>query len=193
MMLSLRPAAISGRSSRPSFFGSSIQQSQSFHRTLGAADLSPSPSDWYDRAKAGLAKYDDLVSRVSRIANEAERKSIQNWLGSPYVDGTPANAANQVLTDIREDVELYIPPNVNAYQVSSRTAKITKLEAVNRDLEAMVSNASAQHGVLPVSQGVIPPPAPQPDLGPSWLLPVVVVAGALGIAAFVTYVYGGKT
>ena len=189
-MLLLRPTAISGRASRQSLFGSSVQQSQSFHRTLGAADLTSTPSDWYDRAKEGLAKYDDLVSRVSRLADQVERKRIQDWLGSPIVEGTPANAAQAVLTDIREDVELYIPANVNAYQVSSRTDKIVRLESVNRDLAAMVANASAQHGILPVSQGVIP--APQPDPGPSWLLPVVVVTGALGIAALVTYVYGGK-
>jgi hypothetical protein len=189
-MLSLRPAAISGRTSRPSLFGSSVQQSQSFHQTLGSSGITPTPSDWYERAKEGLAKYDDLVSRTSRIADQAERKKIQDWLGSPIVDGTPANSAQQVLTDIREDVESFIPANVNAYQVRSRTEKIEKLEATNQDLMAMVANASAAHGILPVSQGIIPPPAPDP--GPTWLLPVVVVTGALGIAALVTYVYGGK-
>jgi len=188
-MLLLRPAAISGRTSRPSLFGSSVQQSQSFHRTLGADSLT-TPSDWYDRAKEGLAKYDDLFARVNRLADQTERQNIQNWLGSPIVDGTPANAAQQVLTDIREDVESYIPANVNAYQVSSRTDKIEKLESINRDFQAMVANASAKAGVLPVTHGVVPPPPPDP--GPTWLLPVVVVTGALGIAALVTYVYGGK-
>lgn len=189
-MLLLRPAAISGRTSRPSLFGSSVQQSQSFHGTLGADSLMPTPSQWYERAKEGLAKYDDLFARVSRLADQTERQKIQDWLGAPYVEGTPANAAQQVLTDIREDVESYIPANVNAYQVSSRTEKIQKLELINHDFQAMVANASAKAGILPVTQGIVPPP--QPDPGPTWLLPVVVVTGALGIAALVTYVYGGK-
>lgn len=189
-MLPLRPVAISGTSSRPSFFGSSIQQSQSFHRTLGAGSVTPTPSEWYQRAKEGLAKYDDLVSRLSRIADQTERKRIQDWIGSPIVDGTPANAAQQVLTDIREDVESFVPANVNAYQVPTRTDRIESLESVNHDIETMVTNTSAVHGILPVSQGVIPTPPENP--GPTWLLPAVVVAGALGIAAFVTYVYGGK-
>lgn len=189
-MLSMRPMAISGRTSRPSLFGSSVQQSQSFH-ALGAAVLTPTPSDWYQRAKESLAKYDDLVSRVGRIADQTERKRIQDFIGSAIVEGTPANAAQQVLTDIREDVESFIPANVNAYQVPTRTDKIEKLESVNKDIEAMVATAAATHGVLPVSQGVIPPPSPEAP-GPAWLLPAVVVASALGIAALVTYVYGGK-
>lgn len=184
----VRMTPISGKNARPSLFGFSADQSRGFFG-LGALET---PADWYDRAKAGLAKYDGLVERVSRIADHAERQKIQNWLGSPIVDGTPANAAQQALTDIRQDVESYIPANVNAYQVPSRTDKILKLESVNRDLEAMVANAAATHGVLPVSQGVVPPSPPLADPGPTWLLPVVVVTGALGIAALVTYVYGGK-
>jgi len=182
----VRMMPISGKSARPSLFGFSADQSRGFFG-LGAIET---PSDWYQRAKEGLAKYDDLFARVGRIADQTERQNIQNWLGSPIVDGTPANAAQQVLTDIREDVESFIPANVNAYQVSSRTEKIQKLESINHDFEAMVANASAKAGVLPVTHGIVPPP--QPDPGPSWLLPVVVVAGALGIATLVTYVYGGK-
>lgn len=179
---------ISGRNVRPSLFGFSADQSRGFFG-LGAV---VTPSEWYDRAKQGLAKYDDLFARVGRIADQTDRQTIQNWLGAPYVDGTPANAAQQVLTDIREDVESFIPANVNAYQVTSRTDKIQKLESVNREFEAMVANAAAAHGILPVTRGIVPPPAPAPNPGPAWLLPVVVAAGALGIAALVTYVYGGK-
>jgi hypothetical protein len=181
--------AISGNSSRASFFGSSLQQSQSFHAKLGS-DFNPTPSDWYNRAKEGLAKFEDLSGRVVRIGDEAARKKIQNWMGSAIDEGTPANAAQEVLTDIRDDVELYIPANVNAYQVPSRTDKIQKLEKINHDLESMVVNAEAAHGSLPVGQGVVTPPPPPPS--PGWILPIVVVASALGIAALVTYAYGGK-
>lgn len=189
-MIPLRPTAISGNSSRPSFFGSSLQQSQGFHATLGIADLNPTPADWYRRAKEGLAKFDDLSLRVGRIGDQETRKKIQGWMGSPIVEGTPANAAQVVLTDIREDVEMFIPANVNAYQVPSRTDKVQKLEDINHDLEAMVANAEAAHGTLPAGQGIVTPHPPPSS--PGWLLPVVVVVGALGIASLVTYVYGGK-
>lgn len=189
-MIPLIPTAISGNSSRPSFFGSSVQQSQGFHATLGISDLNPTPSDWYRRAKEALAKYDDLAIRVNRINNQEERRKIQEWMGSPIIDGTPANHAQMVLTDIREDVEYFIPANVNAYQATSRTSRIEKLEDVNRAIEAMVVNGEAAYRILPAGQGVVPPPPAASS--PGWLLPVVVVAGALGIAGLVTYVYGGK-
>jgi len=189
-MLALRTAVISGNTARPSLFGSSLQQSRGFF-SMGAVDSSAgTPSDWYRRAKEALAKYDDLANRVTRLPIQDVRKPIQEWLGAPYEAGTPANKMQEVLTDIREDVESYIPANVNAYQVSSRTDKIQALEAMNRDLEAMVVNAEAKHGSLPAAHGVIPPVVE--NSGPGWLLPVVVVAGALGIASLVTYVYGGK-
>jgi len=181
----LRPAMISGNTTRPSLFGSALQHRRGF--TLGD-DVTP--SDWYRRAKEALAKYDDLSSRVTRLPVEDARKKIQDWLGAPYADGTPANHMQTVLTDIREQVESFIPANVNAYQVSERTQRIQDLETMNKAFEAMVVDAEAQHGSLPATQGVVP--VPQPNAGPTWLMPVVIVAGALGIATLVTYVYGGK-
>lgn len=185
----LRTTAISGNTSRPSLFGSSVQQSQGFHARMGDAVTSPTPSDWYDRAKVALAKYDDLKARTAQVADQANRKTIQDWTGSPIVQDTPANRAQAVLTDIREDVESFIPANVNAYQVPVRTKRIEDLESINRDLEAMVVNAEAIHGTLPSNQYSTQQPAPE---SPGWLLPIVVGVTAIGIAAIVTAVYGGK-
>lgn len=183
----LRPTAISGNTTRPSFFGSSLQQSQGFHAMLGD---SMTPADWYRRAKEALAKYDDLVVRVGRVADQAERKNIQEWVGSPIVEDTPAYHAQQVLTGIR-DAETFIPAAVNVYQVESRTKKIENLEAINRDLDAMVTNAAASHGILPASHGV-QQNKPVTE-SPGWVLPVVVGVSSLGIAALLTYLYqGGK-
>lgn len=182
----LRTTAISGNA-RPSFFGSAVQHSNGFHVGLGSSAMNLTPADWYHRAKEALAKYDDLKARITRIADEAERKTIQEWAGSPIVDGTPANQAQDVLTDVRE-VETFIPANVNAYQVPSRTKKIEDLEGVNRDLEAMIVNAEAIHGMRPGNQGATQP-APE---SPGWLVPTLVGVTAIGIAVIVTAVYGGK-
>lgn len=186
----MKTTVISGSTSRPSLFGSSVQQSQGFHAYMGSA-ANPTSADWYSRAKEALAKFDDLMVRVSRIGDQETRKTIQDWAGSMIVQGTPANRYQVVLTDIRQDVESFIPANVSAYQVPARTDKIVALESVNRDLQAMVATATAEHGVLPVDQGIMKPPPPPDPAG--WLLPSVIVAGALGIAALVTYVYGGKS
>lgn len=184
-MLALRPMAISGRTSRPSLFGSSVQQRRGF--VLGA-DVTP--SDWYRRAKEALAKYDDLSSRVMRLPVQDARKKIQDWLGAPYADGTPANHMQAVLTDIREEVESFIPANVNAYEVPARTQRIQDFEDMNKAFEGMVVSAEAEHGSLPATHDVVQ--VQQPNPGPNWLMPVVIVAGALGIATLVTYAYGGK-
>lgn len=185
----MRPTMISGNTSRPSLFGSSVQQSQGFHATMGIAVVATTPSDWYNRAKEALAKYDDLKARTSKIADQDKRKAIQDWAGSPIAQDTPANRAQAVLTDIREDVEVFIPANVNAYQVPIRTKRIEDLEAINRDLEAMVVNAEAISGTLPSNQYGTQQPAPE---SPGWLLPIAVAVTAVGIAAIVTAVYGGK-
>lgn len=186
----MRPTVISGNTSRPSLFGSSVQQSQGFHASMGVSVVATTPSDWYNRAKEALAKYDDLKVRTTKIADQTQRKMIQDWAGSPIVQDTPANMAQAVLTDIRQDVESFIPANVNAYQVPARTKKIEDLEAINRDLEAMVVNAEAVHGTLPSNQYGTQQPASE---SPGWLLPIVVGVTAIGIAAIVTAVYGGKS
>lgn len=191
-MIDLKFTPISGNSFRPSLFGSSVQQSQGFHPTLaGGYWMGQTPADWYRRAKESLAKYDALSERVRRIANQTERKTLQEWMGSPAVDGSPAYRYQSVLSDLQQDVESFTPPAVNAYQVSRRTSRIEKLEDYNRDLEGMVANAEAVYGILPPSQVITEERTVTKSQTPGWVLPVAVGAGAIGIAALVT-ILGGK-
>lgn len=192
--MDLKFTPISGNSFRPSLFGSSVQQSQGFHPTLSGGYWmgQTTPSDWYRRAKESLAKYDALADRVKRIANQTERKTIQEWMGSPAVDGTPAERYQTVLSDLQQDVEAYTPPAVNAYQVERRTNRIKKLEAFNKSLEGMIANAEAVYGILPPNQVVERTTTLTQTQTPGWVLPVAVGAGAIGIAALVTILSKGK-
>lgn len=191
--MNLTPTVISGNTARPSLFGSSVQQSQSFHPVLsGGYRLGQTPSEWYRRAKESLAKYDSLVIRTKRIANQTERKTIREWMGSPATDGSPAERYQTVLGDLQQDVESYTPPAVNAYQVDRRTNRIEKLEAFNRSLEGMVVNAEALYGILPPNQVVTEERVVTQTQTPGWVLPLAVGAGALGIAALVTFLSGRK-
>lgn len=192
-MLPLQMTPISAPMGRPSLFGYSVEQSRGFHPTLSSSySLGQTPSEWYRRAKESVAKFDALVNRMNRIANKTERQYIQEWVGSPSTQDSPAYRRNSVQSDITGDVERYTPPNVDAYQVSRRTSRIGKLEDVNQDFESSVANAEAVYGILPPDQVITQDRLVTQTETPGWVLPVAVGAGALGIAALVTILSGGR-
>jgi hypothetical protein len=192
-MRQIQLTPISGNFGRPSLFGYSVEQSRSFHPTLsGSFRLGQTPTDWYRRAKESLVKFDSLISRMNRIANQTERKVVQDWVGSPSTEGTPAYRRRSVESDLTQDVEAYTPPNVNAYQVERRTNRIAKLEDINADFESRVANAEVVYGILPPDQVITQERLVTQTQTPGWVLPVAIGAGTLGIAALVTILSGGK-
>jgi hypothetical protein len=192
-MRQIQLTPISGNFGRPSLFGYSVEQSRSFHPTLsGSYWIGQTPTDWYRRAKESIARFDALIGRMNRIANQTERKLIQDWVGSPSTDGTPAYRRRSVEADLMQDVEAYTPPNVNAYQVERRTNRIGKLEDMNADFESRVANAEAVYGILPPDQVITQERLVTQTETPGWVLPVAIGAGTLGIAALVTILSGTK-
>lgn len=192
-MRQIQLTPISGSFGRPSLFGYSVDQSRSFHPTLsGSYWLGQTPTDWYRRAKESIAKFDALIGRMNRIANQTERKVIQDWVGSPSTEGTPAYRRRSVEADLTQDVEAYTPPNVNAYQVERRTNRIAKLEDFNADFQSRVANAEVVYGILPPDQVITQERLVTQTQTPGWVVPVAIGAGTLGIAALVTILSGGK-
>lgn len=192
-MQQIQITPISGNIGRPSLFGFSVEQSRGFHPTLsGSYWMGQTPSEWYRRAKEAIAKFDSLVGRMNRVANQTERKAIQDWVGSPSNEGTPAYRRRSVESDIVQDVEGYTPPNVNAYQVERRTNRIEKLEEANAEFEPRVNTAEAVYGTLPPDQVITQERLITQTQTPGWVVPLAVGAGALGIAALVTILSGGK-
>lgn len=197
MLNSIRMTPISGGLVRPSLFGGTVQQTRTFHPTLAQGFIGQasgtSPADWYRRAKDSIAAFDGLLGRVARIANLTERNRILQWIGVAGTDGSPANRYSAVLSDLQQDVEAFTPPAINAYQVSRRTRRITELEAYNSELTSMVSNAETYYGKLqdPIiidRERIVNPAAS----GTNWTLPIVVGAGAVGVALLVSALSGGK-
>jgi hypothetical protein len=190
-MKQIQLTPISGNFGRPSLFGFSVEQSRGFHPTLaGSYWMGATPSDWYRRAKESIAKYDTLVGRMNRIANQTERKAVQSWVGSPASEGSPASSRSAVDSDLKQDVEAYTPPNVSAYTVTRRTDRIEKLEEVNANFESRVANAEFVYGLLPPSEVSTQDQLVSQTQTPSWVLPAAIGAGALGIAALVTLLSG---
>lgn len=189
---SIRMTPISGNSFRPSLFGSTVQQTKGFHPTLsGGYWMGQTPAEWYRRAKDSLAKFDQLVARMNLIANQTERKNIQQWIGSASDPNSPAYRYQSVKSDLQTDVESFTPPAINAYQVERRTNRIGDLEDINNTFEAKVSNAETVYGKLPAPT-VITQAGGVIGKTPSWVLPVVVGAGALAVAGVVTLLAGKK-
>lgn len=190
-----RMTPISGTGLRPSLFNTTVAQTRTFHPTLAGGDsLGQSPSEWYRRAKASMARYDELIGRTASIANQTERNKILAWVGNPGSDGTPAYRYTSVANDIQADVESFTPPNVNAYQVERRQDRVKKLETYNNEFASMVSTAENVYGKLPepivinrdrtITQ--------QAAGGTNWTLPLIVGGGAIAVAALVTFLAKGK-
>jgi hypothetical protein len=164
-----------------------------FRTALAGARLGQAPQEWYQRAKTAIAKYEALLARTGRIANQEERQKITAWVGSPGDEATPAYRYSRVLDDLRGDVESVSPPNIQAYSVERRQERIKKLEDFNREFESMVATAESVFGMVTASAPSAPAPAGTPPEAPAspWMLPVIVGGGAVAITALLLLLKGG--
>jgi thiamine pyrophosphate-dependent acetolactate synthase large subunit-like protein len=189
-----RMAPISGNGFRPSLFNVSVAQTRTFHPTLAGGQqqgawLGQTPSDWYQRAKTALPRFDELLARTAKIANQTERNRVLDWVGKASTQDSPAYRYASVKSDLQQDVEAYTPPNVNAYQVERRQNRVEKLENYNKEFAAMVSNAETVYGRLPEPVVIEREKIVSQQVGggtPGWVLPVAVGAGALAVAGIIT-------
>ncbi len=147
--------------------------------TLGATDL-----EWYQRAKAATAAYDDLVRRTNILASVSARRAIFDWLGSPNNPTSPAYRYRSVVSDIQTDVEAYTPPNYGAYAVERRQNRVTELEKINEDFKNRVRASEREVGQLPPPGTITVPGAPGPDL----TLPIVGAGVAVVAAILLTQI-----
>lgn len=189
---------VSGNGVRPSLFGTTVEQSRSFHPTLSQSSYmgQTAPADWYRRAKQSISNFDAYLTRTTMIANQTERNRILSWVGSSSTVDSPAYRYATVQGDLQQDVETFTPPNVNAYQVERRQNRIKKLEGVNSEFETMVVNAENVYGKL--SQPVVIERdrilmTPGAETGTNWTLPLMVGGGAVAVALLVNAFMGGKS
>lgn len=176
------------RMAHPSIFNSSLVQSVGFHPTLaGGFRLGETPAEWYSRAKAAIATFDNLLTRASMIAARSEREKIIGWVGTAANADTPAYRYATVKSDLQTDVEAYTPPAINAYQVERRTNRIEKLDEINEKFEAQVASAENLYGKLPepvIRETIVNLPAE--STGSNWTLPIAIGGGAIAVAIVVT-------
>lgn len=152
-------------------------------QTLGApqAALGQTAQEWYTRAKAAVAAYEELRDNVlPRIANLQARADIAAWLGTVYQDESPEYRWASVVGNITYRVA---EEGVGAYNVEHRQNRVVKLENVVEEFRTKVGAAGA---LLPPVEPPPEPGAPQPpvtfaDIG----TPIAYGLGAIAFAVLI--------
>lgn len=173
----------------------SVPQSDVFGRPmLAGPQLGQSDQTWYNRAKAAVAKYDQLVDRASRIANRTYRENLFALYHSDPKDTDGAwYRRDRVAADVAQ-AESYTPINYLIYGVERRQNRVEKLEDWNHDFRQDVKWGEEEYGVLPEPQIITEERIVEvPGAAPGWVLPVSLGLGAIAVAALAgLFIGGGK-
>lgn len=182
-------AQISGSRTR-TFMFSSGQASQ--FQGLGGAHLGETGEQTYARAVSAMARFDAIVARTQKIANQVVRDGIISdyGLNEPDNKDKALYARNVVAYEVGR-VDSFTPKNYLVFETGKGPAvgRVTKLENFNRDFASAVGDAEVEYGILPdpvvIERLVL---VGGPSEIPIWVIPVVLVAAGVGIAAFFKWI-----
>jgi len=136
-------------------------------------ELGENDQQWFARAKAAVAQYDDLWGRAQQIKDAAYGNQLTaKYHGNPEDPSGALYRRNAVAYNVAQ-AESQTPVNYTIYQDPKQQERVTKLEEVltsfRKDVEAGESADLA---------------APSAQTGtPSWLVPVGVGVGVLLLGA----------
>lgn len=168
-----------------------------FHRSGFAPVMgSPAPKpnlgqdeqQWFTRAKAGVAAYDDLWARTQLIANKTYREQLASKYHTKPEDQDGAlYRRNSVAYNVSE-AESYTPVNYRVFAQSQQQNRVTKLEDWNSDFRKDVEYGEKTYGLLPAPEVIEQTTTVTQTEVPGWLLPAGIGLGALIIGALL---FGG--
>lgn len=110
--------------------------------------LGSKEEEYYAKAKASLAKYNELLSRIDRVANKESRDALKAQVGSAASESSIAYRASSVQQDVSE-AEKWSPPNTYVWSISRRQGRVDELASMVTGLEPQVAEAEKRFGVLP--------------------------------------------
>jgi hypothetical protein len=125
---------------------------------------------------------------TKRIANKAVRESlaVQYGLTDPGNKDRARYMRDAVALNISQ-AEASSPINYLVWEIRGPAAgRVPKLEAFDREFAAAVKQAGDYYGILPepeVIERIVEVEVPGAPGKTNWVLPVVVIGGAIGIAA----------
>lgn len=162
--------------------GRTNQQSNGQQQQLGQTDV-----QWFSRAKAAVALYDELWARTQQIANKTYREELASKYHTTPDDRDGAlYRRNSVAYNISQ-AESYTPVNYLVFQ-SQQQNRVSKLEAWNKDFREDVEHGITEYGLLPEPQVIekVTTRVQTQTETPEWLLPAGLGVGAflLGLVLF---------
>lgn len=183
-MVQLGMVQISG--GRSSFFSTPVSgqfQLNGQAPWLAGPMLGQTAQDYYVRAKAAIAQFDQLLARTARIANQTAREQIVKDFGlnDPANKDLAQYMRNALAGDVA-DADKYAPVSYEEGfpNHGPSRGRVSKLESFNSDFQSAVKYAEETYGILP--EPVVITKTVTVAGQTNWVLPVAVGAGALGIA-----------
>lgn len=163
--------------------GSMFRQSPFVNSMNGSPKLGENDQQWFARAKAGVAQYDDLWERAKRINNVDYRSQLAaKYHTVPEDQNGTLYSRNGVAYNVAS-AESVAPVNYALYQDPRQQERVTKLEEWNASFRRDVEAGEKEYGVLTAPASTDQVTAPTPSAAPSWLVPVGVGVGVLLLGA----------
>ena len=176
--------------SRNASMGGSMFQTAPFSANLGRQEkqLGQVDQQWFSRAKASVASYDDLWARAALVANKSYREQLAaKYHTKPEDQDGAFYRRNSVAYNVSQ-AESYTPVNYVLYAQSQQQNRVTKLEDWNKDFRHDVEYGEKEYGILPAPEVIEQVTTVTKTELPGWVLPVGLGIGALIIGALL---FGG--
>jgi hypothetical protein len=169
--------------------GSSMFQTAPFSANLGRSPkLGQEDQQWFARAKAGVAAYDDLWARTQQIANQTYREQLAGKYHTKPEDQDGAlYRRNSVAYNVSQ-AESYTPVNYRLYAQSQQQNRVSNLEDWNSDFRKDVEYGEKSYGILPAAQVIEQTTTVTQTQTPGWLIPAGIGLGVIIIGALL---FGG--
>lgn len=136
---------ITGNKFRPSLFGAGVADGRTFY-------LGQTPYDWFTRAQAAVARFENLKARAESLPNKSDRSQILAWIGPVGSSDTPMERYMTVVEDIRFTSE---GENMSQYGISRLQNRVIKLENYNNELDTKVRSSEMVTGTTTSPTGTI--------------------------------------
>jgi len=171
--------------------GGSMFQYAPFSSGLGAPvakQLGQADQQWFARAKASVASYDDLWARAQQISDQAYRDQLAaKYHTKPEDQAGALYRRNSVAFDVSQ-AESFSPVKYSIYTDSAAQDKVTKLEGWNDQFRGDVEHGEQAYGTQAKPGPVDQTATLKETKLPGWVLPVGIGLGILVIGALL---FGG--
>ena len=156
----------------------------STHAGPKRAALGQTEQQWYARAKAAVAKFDELETRVRRLASPVVRSEIYSeFVGEASDSESALYRRNSVAYNVSQ-AESYTPINYMVF-AAQQQSRVEKLEEMVRQLNTEVTAAEGISGILPdpvIMERVVERPAA--PVARDLTLPILAGAVALAVLGY---------